>query len=203
MTNIGRSRAEQIIDMSKNILQLQFPLMRVIPDESRTKGDCIIHDVNAGGDPYVGAYFENSYFAVLVDHSCQMRMENGERWIARVLVDSPLNLNNDVSEDEEVCRTPAELMARIATRLSDFHPYNRPYVIYMTPDHHRIISIPQNEWSEYCENGNCLGTLLSIVPGDCTESALISFIAQHAQNEKILRMCEHDETCDFLPPLSP
>jgi len=201
MTVIGRSRAEQIVEMSKDILQMQFPSLRVVPEASRTSADCIIHDVNAGGDPYVGAYFNNGYFAVVVDRSCQYRMNSGETWIARLLTMSrTVSTDDGFEEDEEFCHTPAELMARIADRLSNFRPYDEPYVIYLSHDCRQIFAMPETDWVADNESGNCPGNFLSRVAATSSQEAIDTFVGLHPRSEEFIRMCRTDLSLDHQPP---
>lgn len=202
MTDFSRSLADKIIDMSRDILQMQFPALRIVSEKDHLSEGCIVHDVNAGGDPYVGVYVGNQYFVVLVDRSCQQRMKNGDAWIARVLTLTSWDASsgeNDLSECEEHCRTPAELMAKIAARLDTFKPYETPYVVYMSADCMRILSMPEPEWEADSENGQCPGNFLAVVAGDSTDDAILRYTQLHPRTDRFLEMCGLDASPGIAP----
>lgn len=202
MTEFTRSLADKIIDMSKDILQMQFPSLRIVSESNRVSEGCIIHDVNAGGDPYVGVYVGNQYFVVLVDRSCQHGMKNGDAWIARILTMSSWDADsgeNDLTENEERCRTPAELMAKIAGRLDEFKPYESPYVVFLSADCMRILSMPQAEWNADIENGQYPGNFLATIAGDSTDDAVHRYAQLHPRTGQFLEMCGIEVAPEITP----
>lgn len=198
MTTYPRAQADRIIDMSKDILQMQFPSLRIVPNANRPAGDCIVTDENAEGEPYVGAYVGGRFFVVIVSQSCLRRMASSDEWIARILSSTAVEPNResyDIMEVEERCETPAALISKIAMHLDAFRPYDAPHVIFMSSDCKRILSMPEYEWEADVDNGNVPGNFISVVHGTCTEDAMRSFAKLHPRTDEFLQMCGIN-TCD-------
>jgi hypothetical protein len=190
MTEIGHAQADRIVEMSKELLMMQFPSFRIVPSSDRHADECIIHDSNAGGDPYVGAYSSNGYFVVIVTRLSQSLMEKGDKWHANVLVSSKSASGDDhLDEQHFIGETPADLMSKIASKLNDFRPYDTPYIVYMSNDCRSVLTMPESDWNADCENGQCPGNFLAKVTGDSREYAILEFIALHPRSDEFLDLC--------------